>query len=413
MTEFTVTIGKIRYGSEALVVAFALALGVGCGGSSHSSTTTPPPPPTGANVQAITVNAGPAGNYVNGAFTSVTVCAPGTTSCQTIDGVLVDTGSPGLRLLSSAITTVTLPPQKAPDGNAIVECLPFVTGLTWGPVATADIQISGEKAGSVPLQVLSDTAYSIPTACKNLGTPQDTLTGLGANGILGVGPFLQDCGDQCVTTGASNPGFYYECTSTSSCVVAGEPLAQQVANPVSLFASDNNGVIVELPTATAPQATLSGSLIFGIGTQSNNALGSATVYPMDNNFNFTTTYNSQAYPSSFIDSGSNGLYFLTSTIDGIPTCADANSFYCPTSPKTITAVNQGASGIGSGTVTFIVANADTLFNSNPNNTVLGQLAGPTTISGFDWGLPFFYGRNVYTAIEGRSTPGGTGPYWAY
>ena len=407
------TSSNIRYGSGALAVAFALALGVGCGGSSHTSTTTPPPPPTGANVQAITVNAGPAGNYVNGAFTSVTVCAPVTTSCQTIDGVLVDTGSSGLRLLSSAITTITLPPQKASDGNAVVECLPFVTGLTWGPVATADIQIAGEKASAVPIQILSDSAYSIPTTCKNQGTPQDTLTNLGANGILGVGMFLQVCGSACLTTGASNPGLYYGCTSASSCVVSGEPLAQQVSNPVSLFATDNNGVIVELPAAPAPQATLSGSLIFGIGTRSNNALGSATVYPMDNNFNFTTTYNNQAYSSSFIDSGSNGLYFLTTTIDGIPTCADANSFYCPTSPKTITAVNQGASGIGTGTVTFTVANADTLFNTNPTDTVLGQLAGPTTISGFDWGLPFFYGRNVFTAIEGRSTPGGTGPYWAY
>ncbi|MDQ1387146.1 MAG: hypothetical protein QOF56_600, partial [Acidobacteriaceae bacterium] len=48
-----------------------------------------------------------------------------------------------------------------------------------------------------------------------------------------------------------------------------------------------------------------------------------------------------------------------------------------------------------------------------------QLGGPDTFPGtktqsyFDWGLPFFYGRNVYTAIETKSTPGGTGPYWAY
>jgi hypothetical protein len=30
-----------------------------------------------------------------------------------------------------------------------------------------------------------------------------------------------------------------------------------------------------------------------------------------------------------------------------------------------------------------------------------------------WGLPFFYGRAVYTAIDGRSTPGGNGPYYAF
>jgi hypothetical protein len=28
-------------------------------------------------------------------------------------------------------------------------------------------------------------------------------------------------------------------------------------------------------------------------------------------------------------------------------------------------------------------------------------------------LPFFYGRNVFTAIEGQNTPAGLGPYVAY
>ena len=60
-----------------------------------------------------------------------------------------------------------------------------------------------------------------------------------------------------------------------------------------------------------------------------------------------------------------------------------------------------------------MANADDLFNNNPNAFVFGQLAGPSTISSFDWGLPFFYGRNVYIAIYGRTTPAGNGPYWAY
>ena len=67
-----------------------------CGGS--SSTTTPVAGPA-TNVQAITVNAGPANNYFNGAFTSVTICAPGqSTVCQTIDGVLVDTERDGHRV---------------------------------------------------------------------------------------------------------------------------------------------------------------------------------------------------------------------------------------------------------------------------------------------------------------------------
>src|ERR1035441_8319094 len=93
----------------SLAASVALLFFVGCGGSSsHSNTVTPP----GGNVQAISVNAGPTGNYANGAFASVTVCAPGTA----IPDVLVDTASSWLRVLSSALT-VSLSQQKAPDGN--------------------------------------------------------------------------------------------------------------------------------------------------------------------------------------------------------------------------------------------------------------------------------------------------------
>jgi hypothetical protein len=232
----------------------------------------------------------------------VTVCVPGTSTCQTISGVLVDTGSAGLRLLSSALT-ISLPQQKASDGDPVVECLPFVNGYTWGPVEAADLQISGEKASSLPIQVLSDSDFRAPTACASNGPSEDTLTALGANGILGVGTLAQDCGVGCALPGPSNPGLYYECP-TSGCVVTAESLAQQVQNPVTLFATDNNGVIVELPAVSAPETSVSGSLIFGIGTQSNNGLNGATVYTVDANGNFITTYKltkaSRTTPASLI-----------------------------------------------------------------------------------------------------------------
>jgi len=394
-----------------VLATFATLLSVmGCGGGGGSHVNVNTVAASGSNIQPVTVNAGPAGNYANGAFTSVTVCVPGTSTCQTIDGVLVDTGSSGLRLLSSALT-VTLPQQKASDGNPVVECLPFVSGYTWGPLQAADIQISGEKASSVPVQILSDTDFPVPLACSDQGSSQDTLTSLGANGVLGVGNFAQDCGAACVTTGASNPGLYYECPS-SGCVVVAESLSQQVPNPVALFPADNNGVILEIPAVTAPQASVSGSLVFGIGTQSDNALNQAVVYTLNANGNFTTSYNNQTYDQSFLDSGSNALYFLSSSATGIPLCPDATFFYCPSTTQNLSATNQGLNGASS-EVEFSVANADSLFNDNAAAFVFGEFAGPNSLAGFDWGLPFFFGRNVFTAIEGKSTPGGTGPYWAY
>jgi hypothetical protein len=371
-----------------------------CGGGSgnHQTITS-----SGPNVQAITVNAGPDNDYVNGAFTSVVVCVPGTSNCQTIAGILVDTGSYGLRIVSSQLS-VALPQQTATDGNPVAECTEFVDSYTWGPVKTADVQISGETASSVPIQVLSDTDYPVPSGCSGLGVPSaDTLGSLHAAGILGVGNFAEDCGKACTVAVSGNP--YYECPS-SGCVVTAEPVTSQVTNPVALFSTDNNGVIVELPGVADESATVTGSLVFGIGTQSNNGLGSATVYTLNQDADITTQYNGSSYPESFLDSGSNGIFFLDSSTTGFPECG---GFYCPNSTQNLSATNLGANEI-SGSINFSVANAENLFDTDA--TAFDQLAGPGGDQ-FDWGLSFFYGRNVFTAIDGASTPGGTGPYWAY
>ena len=387
----------------ALAVLFTLALGCGGGSSPKVNTITS----TGQNVATVSVNSGPTGNYVDGAFVSVTVCAPSSTTCQTVPDVLVDTGSSGLRILATALT-VSLSQQNGTNGP-VAECLPFISGFTWGPVQTADVQIAGERASGVPIQVISEATFPVPSGCKRNGVSIDTLDTLGANGLLGVGLAAPDCGSACTVTGAGNPGLYYECPS-SGCAVAAQAIAEQVQNPVAMFATDNNGVILELPAVSAPAATLSGSLVFGIGTQSNNALKGATVYTADQFGNFTTTYKTASYPNSFIDSGSNGYFFLDSAATGLPNCGTDTGFYCPTSTQNLTATTEGANG-ASGSVSFSVANAETLF-AIQSNSVFGDLGGPGG-NGFDWGLPFFFGRNVYVAIEGKPTPGGVGPYWAY
>jgi len=384
----------------------AVALLSGCGGGSSS---TPPPNTivsTGNNVAPISVNGGPPGDYDDAAFISVTVCVPGTSTCQTVNNILVDTGSSGLRILSSELPP--LPQQNATDGNPVFECFPFESGYTWGPVQIADVKIGGETASSTPIEAVGTTT-AVPQSCIDFGLPpSNNLEELGANGILGVGLFAQDCGSGCPTT------IYYECPA-SGCVGISQSLALQVPNPVSLFTTDNNGVIVELPAVSGgEQATLSGSLVFGIGTQSNNALGSAKVYGADPEFgSFTTNFNGTAYSGSFIDSGSNGYYFLSSSVSGIPGCADDESFYCPSTTANLSATNEGTNG-ASGTVNFSIANADTLFNSN--DAAFADLGGEGSDSPpyfFDWGLPFFFGRNVFVAIQGQSAPGGTAPYWAY
>jgi hypothetical protein len=387
----------------ALAVACAAsAFLAGCGGVSSANKSTVP----SSNTVAVVVNAGPNGGYANGLFATISICVAGTSNCQSISGVLVDTGSFGLRVLSSALTSSfssALPREKDSSGNTIAECAEFSDGITWGPVATADVKISGEVASAIPIQVIGDPSLSaIPSSCSSAGAPEDTLQTLGTNGILGIGAFILD----------GSP--YYSCAG-ASCKPTTLSAAQLVSNPVASFAKDNNGVIVELPAASGTAATLNGSVVFGIGTQSNNALGSARVLTIDttsgNIGNFkNTTFDGKSY-TGFLDTGSNGYFFLNSTITGMPTCpSPASGFYCPSSPANFSATNVGANGANS-SVSFSIHNADSLFAAS-SAAVFPTLGGP--LSGtFDWGLPFFYGRNVYVAIDGRATPGGTGPYWAY
>ena len=402
---------SIRTQSVLALLALALSLsgcGGGGGGGGGGSSSSPPTP----NVQPISVDAGPAG-VTNLAFVSVTVCAPGSsTNCQTIDHVQVDTGSSGFRVMSSVLSpALSLPQEFAANGNPLVECAQFADGFSWGPVKIADIRIAGELASSVPVQVIGDPAFpAIPRSCSSSGPPENTVQDFGANGLLGVGVFIQDCGAACAQTAFA--GGYYSCPA-AGCVPTTVAASQQLQNPVAMFSSDNNGVIVELPSISATgAATAAGSLIFGIGTQADNGLGGATVLTVDpSTGNVVTTFNNQTYVTSYIDAGSS-LYFIGTSL--YPICGGiAAGFYCPAAAQSLSATIQGTNGNKSA-VNFSIANALALLTANPSFYAFNNLGAPAgDAATFAWGLPFFYGRNVFTAIETRSTPGGTGPYFAF
>jgi Protein of unknown function (DUF3443) len=393
--------------ASAVVVLTSL---VACGGGSDSGSTQPLPPPSGANVAPVVVEAGPAGT-INTAFVTVTICVPASTNCQTIDHVLIDTGSSGLRLIAAQMGAVTLPGVVDMSGNAVAECQQFADGYTWGTVNLADVTIAGEKATNLPVHIIlpPSATPAVPAECSSGGGPPEYSTQtLGANGILGISVFREDCGPNCANNAV--PQAYYSCPATG-CVATPLAQAQQVQNPVWKFTTDNNGAILQLPSVgSAGTSAVSGTLTFGIGTQSNNSLGNSIVLPVDTlTGNFTTTFAGQTLPQSFLDAGSNALLFPSS----IATCTTLDGFYCPAALQTLTATNHGTSG-GTSTVSFNVANAETLTNLNPAFWVYSNLAGPNPLqTGFTWGLPFFLGRSVAVGIEGQSSPAGTGPFVAY
>ncbi|MFM0647999.1 DUF3443 domain-containing protein [Paraburkholderia bryophila] len=407
-----------------VLVCAALA---GCGGGGGTSTSAPPtgavaplaasapagastpaastsvPQSTLANVQPIAVTTAP-GLTRNMLTTSVTVCQPGTDNCATIDNIQVDTGSHGLRILASALPA-SLPLAAIASGGGITgECAVFGGGYAWGAVRSADVRMAGQLAASIPIQLISDPAApTVPADCAASGPAMLTVASLRSNGILGVGLFAADCGAGCVN--AALPRWYYRCDANGACVASAQALAQQVTNPVSRFALDNNGVVIDLPAiADSGAANVAGSLIFGIDTQANNTLGGASVVKANSQTGYVvTTSAGQTYSQSYIDSGSNGLFF-SSTL--LPQCG---FWYCPSATQAANAAISGTNGT-SNPVSFEIGNSNVLFASA--NNAFDNLAGVAG-SSFGWGLPFFYGRRVYTAISARVTSAGPGPYYAF
>lgn len=367
--------------------------------------TTPQPP--GNNVLPITVNGSlcSPNSYPNKPCVSVTICTPGTSTCQTINDILLDTGSFGLRIFKQTLN-VSLP-QATVNSRLLAECVQFADGSSlWGPVQTAGVILGNEPSVDVPVHVIDSTFGTLPFVCQNANKSPDDA---GYNGILGVGFFAEDCGSICEIS--ANNRMYYSCNGTL-CRGTSIALSSQVQNPVLHLPQDNNGLIVQLP-GVPPEgsSSLTGNLVLGIGTRSNNLPSAVTAYPTNKFGEFTTDFNGISY-SSFIDSGSNGLFFVPPLTNLLPNCFPPNSaWFCPASITNLSATNTGAFGSPSGAVSFRIGNAISLFNSS--NRVFDDIGGAFLVNEFDWGLPFFFGRNVYIGFEGKEASLGTGPYWAY
>ncbi len=131
-------------------------------------------------------------------------------------------------------------------------------------MALVDVHLQEEVASNVPIQIIAPPNFSgPPTACSAGGVAANTVSSLGANGILGVGLFRQDCGAACASS--SPPNVYFTCPA-AGCTPTTVALTAQLQNPVWMFPQDNNGLSITLPSVGASGAsTVTGTITFGIG----------------------------------------------------------------------------------------------------------------------------------------------------
>jgi Protein of unknown function (DUF3443) len=387
----------------ALIASCGGGGGGGGGGGSGGNSSSAVPLNMASNQVPVTVeNFQP--TFINIPYVSVTVCAPGNpAACQTIDHIQLDTESFGLRLVNTAAAQVlaSLPTETDGSGNMLAECANFAIGFRWGSVRTADIHIGGETASNVPIQIVGDLdsnpTTAAPSACSNTGLVQDTVAELGANGILGVGVAPFDFGN------------YFSCPSASSCASVAVPTAKQVTNPVTRFATDNNGVILSMPALSdtgAPSAT--GTLTFGIDTQSNNAFAASQKFSTNAVGDVPAMFNNSQV-TAFFDSASNAYFFHDPTLSLCSSSSSSFSFYCPPTATTRNVV------VSSSTVTMKIANAQQLEQQLPGNFAFDNVAadfGSDLAQFVDLGMPFFYGKTVYYGFDQTAT-GGQSPYIAF
>ena len=378
---------------------------IGSGGSGSTSLNL-----SGSNV--VPLNVGSCGGYVNEPCITVTICQSGTSNCQTIPNILLDTGSFGLRLFSSVVN-LSLPAKTTSAGGTLTECVSYMDGSSqWGPVKVADVVLGGLLGSSVPIQIIDSSFGSVPSSCTGVAG-NDSPANAGFNGIIGVGFFKDDCGAGCALSANNGAGIYFSCPASGPCTGSAAAIPDQVSNPVHFLSSDNNGVIVSLPDIPASGAvSIDGSLILGIGTRANNTFSGLTILTADGNGNFQTTFNGSNSTGSFIDSGSNGLFFPGSSV--LPNCTNSGvgaGYFCPTSDTALSAVQKNSAGSVSTTVNFDIMNGDTAFDASNPNWVFKNVGGNISTD-FDWGLPFFFGRNVVVGFDGHSSLA-SGPFWAF
>ncbi|HWX81795.1 MAG TPA: DUF3443 family protein [Steroidobacteraceae bacterium] len=407
-----------------ILVLLATTLLSACIGGSGTTAATNNTVPATPNSLTVSVDSGPAAatGAINHAYVTVKICTAGSkTQCASIDHVLLDTGSWGLRLVGSVLAAsgVALSGETDAQGLAIEECVTFGGGQTWGPVAFADVSLAGESAAKLPVQIMDDAGTSAPppAACGAGGTLINGVSGFDANGVLGVGVFAQDCGAACVNAAAPLP-IYYGCTAAGVCTAENAALSAQVTNPVAMFAADNNGIIVSLPNLVNANgdASVQGELIFGIATQVDNALPATglTVLGANASGDFTATYTINGVATALpalIDSGIDSYAFNDPTIAVCATGAFIG-YYCPVAaPQAAFAVNSGV-GVNNATntVDFAIADPNTFV---ANAAAFIDLAGGGGSTTFTWGMPFFYGRKIYIGIDQRVAATYTGPYYAY
>ena len=386
--------------------------------NSGTSNTTVPVAPVNNTVNLV-VDSGINGTAWNRSYITLTICQPSTNNCQTIDHIIVDSGSTGLRINQAALSLSGLTALSS-AGEPIYQCMQYAAGYAFGPVMSADVKIAGESAFNIPIQIFEyDNNPSVPESCTNGVQPANLITGFGANGIIGINPISNPNNDY-------TAGGVYTCNA-NTCTEVNDPntTISQILNinPIAAFANDNNGAIFNLPAVnTASSESITGTLTFGLNTQTNNQVpttinkllgdSSTNYWPVGFFLANTGSQNTLA----MFDSGTPYYAIYTPLLALCPT--PFNYLYCPTSDSyALISMLSNFTGGSSTPFASVIANYSSLGGFAMIMPNLGGPQDPLNTQTL-YGLPAFFGNNIYLGFKGSgdigaNTPLGQGPAWGF
>lgn len=332
---------------------------------------------------------------------SIRVCTPGSdTACVTVDNVILDTGSVGLRLQGRALAASSLPVVTTADNRPVAECFAFVgRSNIWGNVRRADVHLGGLVARNIPVQV-SDRTLARPAdnSCPDYNNDP------ASNATLGIGWAKLD-----------RAGTYYECGASDCTRFANGtvPPEVRVPNPVSRLPVHDNGEVFEIPQARAAVTDqIAGTLFFGVGTAADNRLDpSVQIVPLDAQGNFTTWFDGNTYPESYFDSGTQTLGFLDPNLQ---TCMSYSGDYCVARPSNLYQARLSGTAAATPVSNFFRISRQPGPAGQLRN-VYDDIASVGSAGSFVWGLPFFIEKRVFVVQQGETPQGSAlaGPFYGF
>ena len=183
---------------------------------------------------------------------------------------------------------------------------------------------------------------------------------------------------------------------------------QQVSNPVQYFATDNNGVVVEMPPVRQAVRRPPSARWYSVSIRSPTMRWreAARRIRTDDSGDFNATYNGVTYnDNAFFDSGSSFLFFEDSSIG-----TNGINYYVPSTTLARSSLDCGSN--------LVTARPSISTWATRTRCLLRELCVQRHClrfdRQFDMGMPFFYGRHVYYGISGAASANGvTGPYVAF